>query len=183
MTIIDQHKAEFDKAIDHLKQDITSLRTGRAAVSMVEDITVEAYGAKQPIKATATISVQDAKTITLEPWDKSMLANLDKAIQMSDLGVNPVNDGKMIRLIFPDLTSERRQELIKVLHQKLEQARITIRKVREDIRNEIEKAEKDKTITEDDKYTLQEDLDKLVKEYNEQVKKIGEAKEKDIMTV
>lgn len=183
MTIIDQNKEQFDKAIDHLKNDIMSLRTGRAAVSMVEDIPVEAYGAKQPLKATATISVQDAKTITLEPWDKGLLADLDKAIQMSDLGVNPVNDGKMIRLVFPDLTSERRQELIKVLHQKLEQARIAIRKIREDIRGMIDKAEKAKEISEDERYGLQDDLDVLVKQYNEEVKKIGEVKEKDIMTV
>jgi len=183
MSIIDERKGEFDKAIDHFKQDITSLRTGRATPALVEDIIVDAYGTKQPVKAVASISVQDAKTIVVEPWDKGLIQALDTAIRNSQLGISPVNDGKLIRLPLPDLTQDRRQELIKVLHQKLEGARVVIRKIREDIRDEIDKQFKDNEIGEDVKYKLQEELEKVVKERNEKIKVIGEDKEKEITTI
>jgi len=181
MSIIEKEK--FDKAIEHLKSDITSLRTGRATPALVEDIVVEAYGTKQPVKSLASISVQDAKTLVVEPWDKSILQQIDVAISRSQLGINPVNDGKLIRLPLPDLTQERRMELIKVLSQKLEQARIAVRKIREEMRDDIDKAEKIKEISEDEKFKLQEELDKKVKDYNEEIKTIGEDKEKEINTI
>lgn len=179
MNINDQ-KQQFEKAIEFLKSDIANLRTGRASTVMVEDIAVEAYGTKQPLKSSASITVADAKTINVEPWDKSLLGPIEKAIRDSSLGINPVNDGILIRVILPELTSERRTELTKVLHQKLENARISIRKIREEIRDEIAAQEKEKQISEDDKYRLQEDLEKVVKEYNEKVKEIGEQKEEEI---
>ena len=135
------------------------------------------------MKSVASISVVDAKTLTVEPWDKSVLQDIEGAIRVSQLGISPVNDGKVIRLPLPDLTQERRQELIKVLHQKLEQARISVRQVREDIKKDIDNAAKDKAIAEDEKFTLQENLEKLVKDYNEQIKNIGAEKEKEITTV
>lgn len=180
---IQDYKKDFVAVVDFLKQDITSLRTGRASTAMVDSIFVEAYGTKQPLKATASISVSDAKTITLEPWDKSLLGAIEKGVRDSGLGINPVNDGKLIRLSLPELTSERRQELIKILHQKLEQARVSVRKVREDVREVINAQEKQKSISEDDKFRLQEDLEKLVKEFNEEVKKIGDQKEQEIVKV
>ncbi len=179
MNINDQRQ-QFEKAIDFLKNDIANLRTGRANTAMVEDIAVEVYGAKQPLKASASITVGDAKTINVEPWDKSLLGAIEKAIRDSSMGINPVNDGVMIRVILPELTSERRTELAKVLHQKLENARISIRKIREDIRDEIAGQEKNKEISEDDKYRFQEDLEKVVKEHNEKVKEVGEKKEEEI---
>ncbi len=183
MNLIEQYKEKFVKALEHLKTEISSLRTGRATPALVEDIAVEAYGVKQPLKALASISVQDAKTIAVEPWDKSVIEAVEGAIRNSQLGINPINDGKLIRLPLPELTQERRQELIKVLHQKLEITRITIRQVREDVRDEIDRQEKVKEIGEDEKYKLQEELDKLVKEYNEKVKEVGEEKAKEINTV
>jgi len=177
------NQEKFDKTIEHLKSEISSLRTGRATPAIVEDLTVEAYGSKQALKGLASISVADAKTINVQPWDKGVLQNIETAIRNSDLGLNPVNDGVMIRLILPDLTTDRRSELIKVLHNKLEQARIVIRKIREEVREEIAKAEKDKTISEDEKYTYQEGVDKVVKEYNDTIKIIGDEKEKEIYTV
>jgi len=180
---ITSHKQEFSKAIDFLKDDIFGLRTGRASTVLVEDLPVEAYGVKQPMKAVGTISVPDAKTVAVEPWDKSLLANIEKAIIESTLGINPVNNGNSILLSLPDLTSERRQELIRVLHKKLENARIAIRKIREEARDKIIKAESDKQISEDDKFRLQEELDKMVKEYNDEVKKVGEGKEEEINRV
>jgi len=183
MNVVKNNQVVFDKAIDFLKQDISSLRTGRATPALVEDIVVEAYGGKQPLKAVASISVADAKTINVDPWDKGLSQAVESAIRNSDLGINPVNDGKLIRLPLPELNAERRQELIKVLHKKLEHARITLRKIREDVRTEIDKLEKAKEISEDEKFNEQDELEKLVKEYNDQVKEIGEEKEKEITTI
>ena len=183
MSLIEQRREEFQKAIEHFRQDITSLRTGRATPALVEDITVDAYGGKQPVKAVASISVQDAKTVVIEPWDKGLIQAIDTAIRNSQLGINPVNDGRLIRLPLPDLTQDRRQELIKVLHQKSEGARVVIRKIREDIRDEIDKKFKDKEISEDDKYKQQDELDKIVKDCNENIKMIGDEKETEITTV
>ncbi|MBI5729298.1 MAG: ribosome recycling factor [Candidatus Magasanikbacteria bacterium] len=180
---IQDSKGEFVKVVEFLKADITQLRTGRASTAMVDAITVEAYGSRQPLKAVGTIMVADPKTLTIEPWDKGLLAAVEKGIRDSGLGINPVNDGRLIRLNLPELTSERRVELIKVLHQKLEQARISVRKIREDVRTLIASEEKDKSISEDDKFRQQEDLEKLVKSYNEEIQKIGESKEKEITTV
>tara|TARA_Y100001970_G_C14215589_1_gene849459 strand:- start:1137 stop:1688 length:552 start_codon:yes stop_codon:yes gene_type:complete len=183
MSVIDSHKEQFEKTITHLKQEITSLRTGRATPALVEDIPVDAYGTKQPLKSVASISVADAKTLTVDPWDKSLIQAVDSAISQSDIGINPVNDGKLIRLPLPDLTAERRADLVKVLYKKLEDARIAVRKIREEVRNTIDKAEKAKEISEDERYGLQEDLEKLVKEYNEKIKQVGEEKEKEIQTI
>ena len=177
---INTHKDKFEKVIEFLKGDILGLRTGRASVAMVEDIVVEAYDVKQPLKATASIMLADAKTINIEPWDKALLGEIEKAIGNSTLGVNPVNDGKILRVILPELTSERRMELIKILHQKLENARISIRKVREEIKDVILEAEKNKEIGEDERFKLQEDLEKMVKEYNEKAKEEEEKKEEEI---
>lgn len=180
---IQDFKGDFKNAIEFLKSDIAQLRTGRASTAMVDSITVEAYGSRQPLKAVGTIMVSDPKTLTVEPWDKGLLAAVEKGIRDSGLGINPVNDGKLIRLSLPELTTERRAELTKILHQKLEQARISIRKIREDVREMISEEEKGKSISEDEKFRLQEDLEKLVKEYNEEIKKIGDAKEKEITVV
>ncbi len=183
MNIVQTNKLEFDAALDFLKKDISSLRTGRATPALVEDITVEAYGSRQPLKAVASISVSDAKTLVIEPWDKSLTQAVEIGIRNSSLGISPVNDGKVIRLPLPSLTSERRAELIKVLHQKLEAAKISFRKIREDIRSAIDQGEKDGEITEDEKFTLQDTLEKMVKDYNEKIKVIGEEKEKEITTI
>lgn len=180
---IQEFKKDFVGVIDFLKSDLTQLRTGRASTAMVDAITVEAYGSRQPLKAVGTINIADAKTLTVEPWDKGMLQAIEQGIRDSGLGINPVNDGRLIRLVLPDLTSERRQELIKILGQKLEHARIGLRKVREEVRELIASEEKDKNISEDDKFRLQDEVEKMVKDFIEEVRKIGESKEKDITTV
>jgi ribosome recycling factor len=180
---LSEYKKDFEDVIEFFKTDIAGLRTGRASTAMVENVMVEAYGSHQQLKATASITVADAKTLAIEPWDKGLLGAVEKGLRDSGLGINPVNDGRLIRLTLPELTSERRQELVKVLGQRIEQAKISVRKVREDIRSMIASEEKEKNITEDDKYSLQEELDKMVKEYNEKIDTIGSAKEKDITTV
>lgn len=183
MDIIDENKGRFNSSMEHLKSEVATLRTGRATPALVEDIIVDAYSIKQPLKAVASIMVTDAKTLTIDAWDKSLIPAIESAMAKSQLGFNPVNDGKVIRLPLPELTQERRQELIKLLHQKLEHARIAIRQIREEVRQDILKAEKDKEIGEDDKYGFQEELDKLVKDYNDKIKEMGEAKEKEIITI
>ena len=180
---INDFKSDFAKAIDFLRQDIAGLRTGRASSAMVEGIMVEAYGTHQPLKAVASIVVQDAKTLVLEPWDKTILAAVEKGIRDSGLGINPQNDGRIIRLAMPELTTERRTELTKVLHQKLEAARVAVRKVREEVKEMVIMEEKDGSIGEDEKFRFLDDLEKLVKEYNDQIKTIGEKKEEEINTV
>ncbi len=177
------YKEQIHKSIEHLKQDISSLRTGRATSALVEDIMIEAYGMKQPLKALASISVLDAKTLAIEPWDKSIVSAVDTGLRMSDLGINPVNDGKMIRLPLPELSQERRQELIKVLHTKLESGRIVIRKIREEAREDVDLQEEHGSISEDQKYKIHEEIEKVVKEANEKIKEIGEEKEKEILKV
>jgi ribosome recycling factor len=176
-------KGDFSQAIDFLKNDITGLRTGRASAAIVEDISIEAYGTHQPLKSLASINVPDAKTVNVDPWDKSILSAIEKSIRDSGLGINPVNTGSQIRLFMPELTTERRQELIKVLHQKLEGARISVRKIREDVKSFIGDAETAKEIGEDEKYRLQDELDKMVGEFNEQIKTIGEKKEAEINAI
>lgn len=180
---IGDYKKEFQAVVDFLKNDIQGLRTGRATTAIVEDISVEAYGSRQPMRAVGTIQVADAKTVTIEPWDKSLFPAIEKGIRESSLGLNPVNDGRMIRLTLPELTSERRNELVKVLHQKSEHAKVSLRKVREDVRAQIGNAEKEKSIREDEKFKLQDELEKLVKQFGEEVQKIIDTKEKDITTV
>lgn len=183
MTYIDQHKKNFQAAMEHLKKELTTLRTGRANPAIVEDILVLAYGSKQPLKAVASISVLDAKTIAVEPWDKSIVKEIESAISKSDIGISPVNNGSVIRLPLPELTADRRQDLIKVVHQKLENARISIRKVREEVRKDIENAMDENKITEDEKFKFQDMLEDLVKEYNAEIKTLGEEKETDIRKI
>ena len=180
---INEFKKDFSDVIVFLKNDLAQLRTSRASTAMAESISVEAYGTLQPIKAVASLTVSDAKTVVVEPWDKALLAAVEKGIRDSGLGINPVNDGKLIRLVLPELTSERRQELTKILGQKLEHARVSVRKIREDVRGLIAGEEKDKSISEDEKFRMQEELEKVVKEFVEQINTIGEGKEKEITTV
>lgn len=180
---INDFKSDFEQALEFLKKDISGLRTGRANSAIVEDIQVEAYGVRQPVKALASITVPDPKTVNIEPWDKTVLSAIEKGIRESGLGLNPSNNGNSIRISLPELTTERRAELIKVLHQKLEAAKISLRKVREDIKSLIKESEDAKEIGEDEKYRLQEELDKMVKEFNEKIEDVGNKKEEEINTV
>lgn len=180
---INDFKEDFIKVVDFLKQDIAGLRTGRASTAMVENISVEAYGSRQALKAVSSIMINDPKTITIDPWDKSIVQAVEKGIRDSGIGINPVNDGRVIRLSLPELTSERRQELIKVLHQKLENARVSVRKAREEVKELVIAEEKEKNISEDEKFRLLEELEKMVKEHNDQIKVVGDKKEAEINSI
>lgn len=181
--ILESQKLSFVGVIDHCKSELASLRTGRAHAAMVSDVIIMAYGAAQPLKALASITVPDPRTIAVEPWDKSIIGDIERGIRDANLGVNPVNDGRVIRIPMPQMTEESRRELLKVLGQKLEQGRISVRQLRDEAREKIQAAEKNKEVNEDERYRLQDQLDEMVKEYNEQIKTMGDEKEKEIMTV
>lgn len=180
MSLLSESKGDFDKAVDHLAHELSGLRTGRATPALVEDIQVEAYGTMQPIKALGSISVPDAKTLAIEPWDTSVVKAIEKAIQESGIGINPTVDGKIIRLTMPMMTEESRQRLVKVMKEKMEDARVSIRRIREDVKKSIEKQT---GIGKDDIRTELEQLDKTVKELIAKVDAIGAKKEQEIMTV
>jgi ribosome recycling factor len=181
--LVNQREPEFAKAVEHLKSELATLRTGRASAGLVENLMVEAYGTMSPLLTMAQITVPEPRLITIQPYDKSLLKDIEKAIQTSSLGINPVNDGNLIRLAIPAMTEERRKDLVKVVSQMSEKTRVAIRNVREEIVKELQKLEKDGKISEDEKISAKDDLQKLVDKYNEEVKKLADAKEKEVLTI
>lgn len=180
---IETYKQEFEKVIIHLKDALGALRGTRATPAIVEHVMVEAYGAKQPLKALAAIAVSDPKTLVIEPWDKSIIKEIEKAIQTAGIGINPVNEGALIRLALPPLTEESRKELAKIVRARQEDVRGAIKSIREKLRQAIIEEEKNKKIGEDEKFRQLEKLDKMTVEYNDKIKSLGELKEKEILTV
>jgi ribosome recycling factor len=180
MPILDEYKPDFEKVLEHLQHETASLRTGRASPALVEDLQVEAYGTTQPVKALGSMSTPDARTLVIEPWDASVVKAIESAIVASGIGVSPVVDGKIIRLIMPMMTEENRQKMVKVLNEKLEDARVHIRKVREEAKKKIEKQT---GVGQDDIRRELEQLDKVIKDYVAKVDETGDKKEKEIMTV
>ncbi len=181
--ILEDNKGQYEKTLDFFKEDITSLRTGRVAPSLVEAVKVESYGTMSELLQLAAITTPEPQTIAIKPWDKGIIKDIERALRSSDLNINPVVDGDMIRINFPPLTEESRKDLVKILHKKVEESRITLRQQRDKIKEEIISLEKAKEITEDDKFKGLKDLDDLTKEYNEKIKEISDNKEKEIMTV
>lgn len=169
--------------MDFLQKELGGFKTGRASAALVENIEVEAYGSKMPLKGAGSITIPDAKTIYIEIWDKTLTKAIEKSISESGIGLNPVSDGKGLRIVLPQLTEERRRDLIKVMKEKLEEAKMGIRRVRDDAKSKIVAEEKDKKISEDEKFRLEKELDKMSGDFNEQIKKMGEEKEKEIMTI
>lgn len=182
MDIVQSHKQEFDKVVAFLKTDLSKLRTGRPNTDLVTRVLVEVYGAKMPLEQLAALSISEPRTIVIQPWDKNIIKNIETALSFVDLGTAPQVDNGIIRLNLPALNEESRKNLAKVLHSKLEKARMSLRAVRDKVRENIVKAEKDKEITQDDKYRLFEDLDRLSGEKQDEIKSIGEQREKEIMT-
>ncbi len=180
---IETAQEEMMKSIEFLKQDLSQLRTGRASPAMVENIIIDAYGSPMAVKGVASIMVTDAKSLAIEPWDKSLMKAIEDGIRSSGLGLNPVNDGKLLRIVVPAMTEENRRGLVKIIGQKTEDARIRIRQAREEVRALIIMAEEGGDIPEDQRYALLEDLDTLSKEFNEKIKIISDEKERDIMTI
>ncbi|QQS60014.1 ribosome recycling factor [Candidatus Falkowbacteria bacterium] len=180
---LQEHSNAFKQAIDFFEKDISALRTGRANPGILEGIEVEAYGSKMALNAVGNISVADGRSMVIIPWDKTVLKDIEKALVAADLGVGVVNEGDKIRLSVPQLTEENRKELVKKLNAKMEEARIVIRQIRDEVKQLIEKAFSDKEIGEDDKFKFVKDLDEAVNSYNEDLKTKRDHKEKDIMTI
>lgn len=181
--LITKKEPEFTKVIDHLKHELATLRAGRASAALVEHLEVEYYGTKTSLRQLAQIAIPEPRSITIQPYDKNALKDIEKAIQASNLGITPMNDGTFIRLNIPQMTEERRKELVKVVSQMAEKARVSVRNIREEIWKEIQRQEKDGKISEDDKISGKKDLQEVVDKYNEEIKKLADAKEKEILTI
>ena len=173
----------MDKSIQSLRKDIATLRTGRANTNMLDTIKVDVYGQLMPIDQLATISVPEARLISIQVWDKTNLPTIESAIQKSELGINPQLDGQIIRLRIPDLTEERRKDLIKVLKNIGEKGKIAIRNIRREANEDLKKKLKDKTISEDDSKNLEKKIQKLTDNNIENIEKILSEKEKEIIQI
>lgn len=180
---IDGANAEFQKTLQFLKTEYAKLQIGRASPAIVEDLKVEAYGTQQLLKALASVSCPDAKTLQIQPWDKGVASAIEKAIQTSSLGLNPVNDGKFIRISMPPLTEERRRELSKVVHKMAEEARISVRQHRQKAHDAFRALEKAKTISEDEARLSEKHLQEKVDHANKEIEELAKKKEQDIMTI
>ena len=181
--VMEELEEKLKKSLTTLKKDFSKLRTGVASVSLLEDIKVDYYNQPTPLNQVASIGVQDSRTITIQPWDNSIIGELEKAIQKSDLGVNPMSDGKIIRLSFPKLTEERRKELTRLGNKMLEGTRVAMRNVRRDINEKLKKMEKDKQLSQDDLHKNQDEVQKLTDRYIEMAEKTYSEKEKEILSI
>ena len=180
---VSSKKNLFQATLDHLLHELSSLRTGRANPGAFEEIKVQAYDSVMELKGLASLRLADAKTIVVEPWDKTLLQAIEKGIRDADMGVSPAVDGEVIRIVMPQMTQENREKIVKIMKEKLEDACVALRHVREDIREEVLKKEKAKEMAEDEKFKILEELDILTKEFTQTVEAIGEKKEAEIMKV
>ena len=183
MDAIETAKEKMAKTIAVLHRDLSSLRAGRANAQVLDRIMVDYYGTSTPVNQVGNISSPEARMLVITPYDPSVLNPLEKAIQKSDLGINPSNDGKCIRLIFPELTEERRKELAKTIQKKGEESKVAIRSIRRDAIEQIKKAQKDSEITEDDRKKLEDQAQKLTDSHIKDIDKIVSDKQKEIMEV
>lgn len=181
--IVDGKKDDLEMAIEHLNSEMGKIRTGRANPALVEGLMVDYYGTRTPLKQIASINAPEARLLTIQPWDKGALVYIESALRESDLSLNPNNDGQIIRINIPALTEERRKELVKLLNQRAEDAKISIRNVREESWKEIQDAEKEGRMSEDDKFSGKDYLQKIVDEYNKKIEEIRAKKETEIMTI
>ena len=181
--IFDDAERRMKKAVEALRQDLVAIRTGRASSALVERIQVDYYGAPTPINQVAQISVPEARLIIIQPYERRLLADIEKAIQKSDLGVNPNNDGQVIRLNIPPLNEERRRDMVKVLHKKLDEHKVAVRNIRRDTQDKLQDREKKKEISEDELKRSKDRLQKLTDKYIDEMDKVGKTKEHEILEV
>ena len=182
-TLLTQNEEKMDKTIEALKRDLASIRTGRASTTLLDRISVDYYGTPTPVKQVANVSAPEPRLITIVPWERKMLGDIERAILKSDLGLNPNNDGTMIRLEIPQLTEERRKELSKKVSKDAEDSKVVIRNIRRDANDAIKKMEKKKEITEDDSKEAQGNIQKLTDKKIKLIDEIKAKKEKEVMEV
>ena len=178
-----EYGRRMDKALDHLAEEFGAVRAGRANAKVLDRITVEYYGQETPLNGVASISSPDARTLVISPWDSKLLRSIEKAILTSDLGINPQNDGRVIRLVFPMLTEERRKELAKQVRKYAEEAKVAMRNIRRDGMDYIKKLKKKAEITEDDQKKAEKELQDLLDKYIKKVDEATAAKEKELMAI
>ena len=177
------YSIKMDKSIQSLKKDISTLRTGRASANMLDTIKIDVYGQLMPIEQLGTVSVPEARLISIQVWDKSNISSIESAIQKSELGINPQIDGQIIRLRIPDLTEERRKDLVKILKNMAEKSRVSIRNIRREANEELKKKQKDKTISEDQSKNYEKNIQTLTDTNIENIDKILSIKEKEIIQI
>jgi ribosome recycling factor len=180
---LSQAKTRMEKAVEDFRKDLASVRTGRANVSLLDHIRVDYHGTPMPINQLGNLTIPDPMMIVISPWDPGAVPLVDKAIRTSDLGLNPANDGKVIRVPIPPLTEERRKELVKHIHKVLENHRTAVRNIRRDIKEAIEKLEKEKKISEDDKKRSLDELEKVTHSETKKIEDLSAAKEKEVMEI
>ncbi len=178
-----QAATRMAKSIESLKHEFSKIRTGRAHPSLLDQITVSYYGNESPLSSVANVAVEDARTLSITPWEKTMVSVIEKAILKSDLGLNPATNGMVIRIPLPPLTEERRKSLVKVVKNEAENGRVAIRNIRRDANAEIKDALKEKTISEDEARGAEEKIQKLTDQYVKEVEKLLEAKEADLLSI
>ncbi|MBQ9858026.1 MAG: ribosome recycling factor [Oscillospiraceae bacterium] len=178
-----EYKRKMAKTIEVLKSQYATVRAGRANAAVLDQITVEYYGVDTPLNQVASIAVPDPRTITIQPWDGSLLKGIEKAIQASDLGINPQNDGKLIRLTFPQLTEERRKDLVKQVKKYGEDGKVAIRNIRRDAMDDFKALKKSNELTEDDLKNAEKELQKLTDDYIKEVDTVTAAKEKELYAI
>ncbi len=176
-------ESRMSKSVDSFTESLQSIRAGRANTSLLDKIYVDYYGQQSPLNQVASLSAPEPRLLAIQPWDATLIPEIEKAIQKSDLGITPSNDGKIIRLVIPQLTEERRKDLTKLVGKYSEEAKVSIRNIRRDAMEDVKKAEKAKEISEDDKITYEEDIQKLTDKYIKEVDKVAENKEKELMEI
>ena len=176
-------KTKTEKSLEALRKELSRVRTGRASLALLDGIRVNYYGVPTPLAQVASLSVPESRTITIQPWDPKMTGEIEKAIQKSDLGLNPLNDGKLVRINIPPLTEERRKELVKVVKRMEEECKVALRNLRRDANEQLKKSKKDKSISEDDQFKLQEEVQKLIDNSIGKGEETVRTKEKEILEI
>jgi ribosome recycling factor len=181
--IFEDGERRMHKAVEVLRQDLSAIRTGRASPALIERIQVDYYGVPTPINQVASISIPEARLLVIQPWDRKLLTDIEKAIQKSDLGINPNNDGQVIRLNVPPLNEERRREMVKSVHKKLDEHKVAVRNIRRDVHDKLRDREKKKEISEDELKRSTDRLQKLTDRFIDEMEKVGKTKELEILEV
>lgn len=179
---INTFKTDISKCVDHVGEDLSQIRTGRATPELVEEILINAYGAQTPVKNIASINVMDAKTINIQPWDKTILEEINKGVSNANMGFSPIMEGDRVIVKIPDLTEERRQEYVKIMKERIEDGRVAVRQVRQKFMQGVDEEQKE-GLSEDQADMLREEAEKIVKSANEQIEILKEEKEKELLTI
>ena len=183
MLSVNEARAQMDKAVDAMRREFSSVRTGKATPTLLDTVRVDAYGSKMPMQQVATVSAPEPRMLIVQPWDKGLLAVIEKAIQSSELGLNPANDGNVIRVPIPQLTEERRKDMVKLLHKLAEEGRVAIRHARQEANKDLKKKQAAHEISEDDAHRQMEHVQKLTDEYITKIDQLLKVKEHEVMEV